>query len=173
MLSGLWKAEQFEERLERLRPLQRIAFAAECAARSVWLFHSWARRKHRRYGPELQAICEELRTAVRQGGSDFHPLERHVPAFDHLVQEEYTRGADQAALAVLYAVQCALGGGSTRHALDAAEKAYSTRWVAVTTPEDDTVVALDEIDRREAASPELRKELAFQLELLTKLEATR
>lgn len=158
-------------RLETLTPRHRMVFAAGCAERTLGRYLQWAEVNDPSAATEMTAILERLWDVVE---------DRAMPASLRLVRKRVSSlvpgsederpefGAEDAALALLYAIDCAVADGDANEASDAADRSYES-WLKDETRFGD-VTTMAVIDEREKSSPVLQRELAFQLALLERLE---
>jgi uncharacterized protein YjaG (DUF416 family) len=175
LLEEVWERERLKPRLQSLSPMHRIAFAAACAERTLWRYLTWAKQEGKpSSGQEMHDIVQELWAEIDLGSLNGIKLKKAAARCEELIpnpdEEPVEPGADNAAFAVLYALQCAISGGQVTDALDAAEKSYRSWWTTETL-QDDQVIDDPELLRRERSSPQLRKEVDFQMAVLKRLEA--
>jgi len=173
LLEEVWDRERLKQRLQSLSPMHRIAFAAACAERTLWRYLTWAKQEGKPFGQEMHAIMHDVWAEIDQGSLNIKKLKKAAARCEELVpdpeEETVTHSADNAALAVLYALQCAISGGQVTDALDAAEKSYRSWWNTETL-QDDEVIDDRELLQREWNSPQLKKEVDFQVAVLKRLE---
>jgi len=158
-------------RLETLTPRHRMVFAAGCAERTLWRYLQWAESNAPSGATEMAAILNRLWDVVeeRAAPTSLRLVRKRVSALIPGSEDERPElGADDAALALLYAIDCAIGDGDANEAIDAADRSYES-WLKDET-RSGNVTTMAVIDEQEKASPVLQRELAFQLTLLEHLE---
>lgn len=163
--------DRFRDRLVRLQPRQRMAFAVACAERVLWRLIEWANEYDETATPRIEDAIRMLWDVIEER-RDASGLGTYAATIESLVpdpdEQEVTLGADDAALALLYAINCAIKAGDTSEALDAAERSYAA-WLHEETL-GDRVATDDVLDSRERTSSVLQREIAYQRDLLARVE---